>query len=119
MMRVQHSNDYKLLHVELEAKFQQTMGQVNTAGQRIDGLQREVEQTKKMMISTAREATEFALTPIRTSLKQLGVELTDLAGAKIDMQAKIQQLIEQLDQAKDTVGDAVEVHLAQLEKAQE
>ena len=43
----------------------------------------------------------------------------DLTGAKIDMQTKIQHLIEQLDQAKDTVGDTVEVHLAQLEKAQE
>ena len=64
MMRVQHSNDYKLLHAELEAKFQQTMGQIHIAGQRIEGMQREVEQTKKMMISTAREATEFALTPI-------------------------------------------------------
>ena len=76
------------------------------------GLQREVEQTKKMMILTAREATEFALTPIRTSLEQLGKEMTELTEAKIDMQAKIQQLTEQLDQAKDTVGDAVEVRLA-------
>ena len=119
MMRVQHSNDYKLLHAELEAKVQQMTGQINTAGQRIVGLQREVEQTKKMMISTAREATEFALTPIRTSLEQLGKEMTELTEAKIDMQAKIQQLTEQLDQAKDTVGDAVEVRLARLEKAQE
>ena len=72
-----------------------------------------------MMILTAREATEFALTPIRTSLEQLGKEMTELTEAKIDMQAKIQQLTEQLDQAKDTVGDAVEVRLARLEKAQE
>ena len=56
------------------------------------GLQRELEQTKKMMISTAREATEFALTPIRTSLEQLGNEMTELTEAKIDMQGKIQQL---------------------------
>ena len=35
------------------------------------------------------------------------------------MQTKIQQLIEQLDQAKDTAGDAVEVRLAPLENAQE
>ena len=75
-------------------------------------LQREVEQTKKMMISTARKATEFALTPIRTSLEQLGKEMTELTETKIDMQAKIQQMTEQLDQAKDTVGDAVEVRLA-------
>ena len=119
MMWVQHSNDYKLLHTELEAKFQQTTGQINTAGQRIEGLRREVEQTKKMIISMAREATEFALTPIRTSLEQLGKEMTELTEAKIDMQGKIQQLTEQLDQAKDTAGDAVEVRLAQLEKAQE
>ena len=90
MMRVQHSNDYKLLHAKLEVKFQQTMGQVNTAGQRIDGLQREVEQMKKMMISMAREATEFALTPIQTSLEQLGNEMAELTEAKIDMQTKIQ-----------------------------
>ena len=56
-----------------------------------------------MMILTAREATEFAWTPVRTSLKQLGKEMMELTEAKIDMQAKIQQLTEQLDQAKDTV----------------
>ena len=69
------------------------------------------------MTSMAREATKFVLTPIRTSLEQLGNEMAELTEAKIDMQAKIQQLIEQLDQAKDTVGDAVEVCLARLEKA--
>ena len=66
------------------------MGQINTDGQRIEGLQKEVEQMEKMMILMAREATEFALTPIRTSLEQLGMEITDLTGAKIDMQTKIQ-----------------------------
>ena len=45
--------------------------------------------------------------------------MTDLIEAKITMQTKIQQLTEQLNQAKDTVGDAVEARLAQLEKAQE
>ena len=45
---------------------------------------------KKMMISTAREATEFTLTPIWTSLEQLGNEMMELTEAKIDMQAKIQ-----------------------------
>ena len=49
----------------------------------------------------AREATEFTLTFVKTSLEQLGKEMTELTEAKIDMQAKIQQLIEQLDQAKD------------------
>ena len=43
----------------------------------------------------------------------------DLTEAKIGTQTKIQQLIEQLDQAKDIVGDAIKDHLAQLEKAQE
>ena len=45
--------------------------------------------------------------------------MTELTEAKIDMQTKIKQLIEQFDQAKDTVGDAVEVRLARLEKTQE
>ena len=53
-------------------------------------MQREVEQMKKMMISMAREATEFALTHIRTSLEQLGNEMMELTEAKIDMQTKIQ-----------------------------
>ena len=70
------------------------MGQINIDGQGIEVLQREVEQMKKMMILTAREATEFVLTPIRMSLEQLGMELTDLTGAKIDMQTKILQLTE-------------------------
>ena len=49
------------------------------------------------MISMAREATEFALTPIRASLQQLEKEMADLTEAKIGMQTKPQQLTEQLD----------------------
>ena len=93
-MRVQHSSDYKVLHAELEAKFQQMMGQINTVGQRIEGLQKELEEMRKMIISTTHEATDFALTPIRVSLQHLGKEVTDLTGAKIGMQTKIQQLTE-------------------------
>ena len=44
------------------------------------------------MISMAHEATEFALAPIPRSLEQLGMEITDLTRAKIDMQTKIQKL---------------------------
>ena len=47
------------------------------------------------------------------------MEMMELTEAKIDMQIKIQQLVEQLVQAKDTVGDAVEARLARLEKARE
>ena len=45
--------------------------------------------------------------------------MTDLTETKIGMKTNIQQLIEQLNQAKDTMRDAVKACLARLEKAQE
>ena len=71
------------------------------------------------MISVAREATEFALTPMRVSLQQLGKEVTDLLGAKTSTQLQIEHLTGQLGLAKDTMGNAIEARLAQLEKTQE
>ena len=112
MMRVQHSSDDKLLQAKLEAKFQQTMGLVNTPRKRIEGLQRKLKQIRKMMILTVHKATELARTPIWVSLQLLGKEMVDLTGAKIGMQTKIQWLTEQLDPAKDAMEDAVEARLA-------
>ena len=88
----QRSNDYMLLQAKMEVKVQQTIVQVNTIGQRIEDLQRKLEQMRKMMFLTAWEAIEFALIPSQVSLQQLGKEMTDLTKARIGMQTKIQQL---------------------------
>ena len=68
MLRVQLTNDMKLVHAKMEANFQQTSGTVKKAEQAVKALREDMGQLRETMIVTAKEATELALAPIKATL---------------------------------------------------
>ena len=107
------------MQADLEAKFQQASGAAQKVEHVVNALRGEMDQLREMMVITAKEATTFALAPMKATLPKTEKEVTETAGARTSMGLKISEMESQVEMVIDRVGDTLFQSMADVEQAQE
>ena len=107
MLYRQLTGNLKLVQAEIEAKFQQVVGERQTIGQKLEVLWRDLEQLRETTITMAQDAIELALALVKTTLQQLDKEVADLVTTNTSTGRKKQKIEDLLDLVVDRVGDAL------------